>query len=696
MSAVCVTAFTTRLCVGLTFAIATVFLHSNLVFADDQVRGLAPENWPVSGRASEQAHFSPLNGINTSNVSRLGLAWSFDIPDIVLATSEPIENDGVLYFAVGYSVVRALDAATGRLLWLYDPGVAKVAGKKLRGAWGVRGLAYSNHRIFIGTHDGRLLCIDAKSGHLVWSTDTVAGETRYITGPPLAVGDKILIGNGGSDLAPLRGYVTAYDAKTGHQVWRFYTVPGDPARGFENETMKMAASTWTGQWWKYGGGGAVWNAMSYDAQLHRVYIGTGNGTPWNEKIRSPQGGDNLFIGSIVALDADTGAYVWHYQTNPGESWDFDAACDLELATVEIDGRPRRVLLQASKNGFFYVIDRDTGKPLSAAPFVKVTWAEKIDMTTGRPVETANARYTSGATTVFPGAIGAHAAQPMAYNPSTGLAYIPALGLPGLYDDQGVDIKHWEPPSDVTPSVGLALHFGDLPTSVPGGSALVAWDPILQQARWRVEVPGAGNAGIATTAGQLVFQGRADGRFVAYDAKSGSTLWSFDAQCGIVGAPIVFTASGREYVAVLAGFGGPAAMLGSTSAQFGWRAQRQARRVLVFALEGSGHLPAKAESDAVIAVNDTTFASDAEVEKRGEAAYGSRCFTCHGGAAISGGSAPDLRASPITLSPDAFRALVQGGALVALGMPRFDQLSSVDLESIRQYIRAQAHAMPRAH
>jgi quinohemoprotein ethanol dehydrogenase len=671
----------------------------SLLYLSDSSRGFAAEpstsdredGWPAYGHSFDQNHYSPLDDINVSNVSRLGLAWSFDIPGTVLATSEPLESGGVLYFAVGYSVVRALNARTGELLWEYDPKVAGVAGVTLRGGWGIRGLAYANERVFVGTHDGRLIGLDAKTGKPVWTADTFPkGEMRFISGPPLVFGDKVLIGNAGTEFATLRGYVTAYDAKTGRQAWRFYTVPGNPAKGFENDAMKMAAKTWTGQWWRFGGGGGcVWNAMSYDPELHRVYIGTSNGSPWNEKIRSPKGGDNLFIASIVALDAETGAYVWHYQANPGESWDFDATTDIELARIVIDGKPRRVLLQASKNGFFYVIDRETGKLISAEPFVKVTWAERIDLTTGRPVEVPNSRYQSGPIMIFPGPVGAHAAQAMAYSPSSALAYIPALGLPGNYDDTKIDLKNWQEKHDAIPNVGITLAYGDLPVST-GGSSLLAWDPIRQKAAWQVNVPGSSNAGIAATAGQLVFQGRADGKLVAYDANDGNALWSFDAQVGIVGAPILFKSGGREYLTVVAGFGSVPAMLGSSSSQFGWDARTQKRRVLTFALDGAAHLPPAPPTYKFVAVDDPTFVPNPTAEKSGEIGFSGRCFTCHGGAAIAGGMAPDLRASPLILSSDGFRAVVQGGALLNNGMPQFEEMAPAELENIRQYLRKRAH------
>jgi quinohemoprotein ethanol dehydrogenase len=677
-------------------SVATALILSVLAMArgraDSLGSGTAGENWEGYGRIYDEAHFSPLTDINTSNAARLGLAWWFDIPGVALATSVPLEVGGTLYVATGYSVVRALDATTGRLLWTFDPKVPQVAGHKLRASWGIRGIAYREQKIYVGTHDGRLIAIDAKAGTPLWSVTTVdRDDLRFISGPPLVFKNMVVIGHGGSDLGAVRGYVTAYEATTGRQLWRFYTVPGDPAKGFEDEAMKMAAKTWHGRWWEKGGGGTVWNAMTYDPVFDRVYIGTGNGSPWNQKIRSPGGGDNLFIDSIVALDADTGAYVWHYQVNPGEVWDYDAATDIELADLTIAGKRRSVLMQASKNGFFYVLDRNDGKLISADKFAKVTWAKKIDLHTGRPVEAVNARYQSGDVTIWPSPGGAHASQPMAFNPIAGLVFIPTLDLPGTYDDRGIDLHAWKPNTNFVPSVGINSGGGDMPANA-GTSSLLAWDPVRQKVRWRAALPGIWNGGAATTAGGLVFQGRCDGKFVAYSADSGESLWSFDAQTGIVGAAITYSVDHRQYVTVIAGFGGPGSTLGSMAAQFGWSARTQPRRVLAFEIDGKAQLPSREVGTApVVPMSDPEFVTDEVSEASGARKFAERCANCHGSAAIAGGAAPDLRASGVVLSTDAFAAVVKDGMFLERGMPRFEELSAQDLQEIRQYLRSRAHA-----
>ena len=358
-------------------------------------------DWPAYGRTYGEQHFSPLGEINRYNIGRLRLAWYLDL-GVGNSTTAPIAVDGVIYFARAYSIVTAVDAVSGKFLWTYDPRVIERAGRIVRNTWGSRGIAWWNGKVYTGTADGRLIAIDARTGREVWSANTFqAGDGRYITGAPRVFAGKVVIGHGGADFAAVRGYVTTYDAETGKQLWRFYFVPGDPSKGPDgaasDSVMPMAAKTWAGEWWRHGGGGTAWNAMAYDAEHDTLLVGTGNGAPWNRRVRSADQGDNLFLCSIVALDAATGAYKWHYQINPGESWDYNAAMDIELADLVIDSKWRQVAITAPKNGFFYVIDRITGKLISAEAFAPVTWATKIDQATGRPVEVPAARYPDGST-----------------------------------------------------------------------------------------------------------------------------------------------------------------------------------------------------------------------------------------------------------------------------------------------------------
>ena len=673
--------------------VVVLLLAAPLASAADTTAGAAKaEEWPSYGRAYDQNHYSPLSDINDSNITKLGLAWWFDISGRGLSTSVPLEVDGTLYFVTGYSIVRAVDATNGHLLWTYDPQASSAQRVTLRYAYGVRGIAFKNHKIFVGTQDGRLIAIDAATGHPVWIVRTIEGnDSRFITSAPLAFNNTVVVGNSMSEIGHRRGYVTAYDSETGKQRWRFFTVPGDPRQGFENDAMAMAAKTWSGQWWREGGGGFVWNALTYDPQTNRIYFGTSNGSPWNQKFRSPGGGDNLFLCSIIALDATTGTYIWHYQTNPGDTWDYDATADLELTDLEIAGKVHRVLMQASKNGFFYVIDRDNGQLLSATKFSAVTWADRIDPATGRPVEAANARYQSGKMRLRPGPYGAHGPQPMAFNTNTRLVYIPVLDAAFTYDDIGFDPASLRSYSFVFQS-GLNSGDSDADTAPDKDSSwLLAWDPVKHQGTWRVEVPGLGGAGIATTAGNLVFQGRCDGRFVAYSATDGRTLWSFDTQIGIVGAPITYKVDHRQYVSVMAGVGG---YTGCGPVGSPWDKTTQPRRVLTFALGAQERLPAAPAPPAVTPVRDPDFKPNEKTEREGQRWFFTLCGGCHGFSATGAGGAPDLRASAAITSQKAFSDIVQHRALLRQGMPSFDELGDGEVESIRQFVRSQAQSATR--
>jgi quinohemoprotein ethanol dehydrogenase len=647
-------------------------------------------NWVNYGQTTDETHFSDLQQIDTSNVARLGLAWSADLNTNPTNTT-PLAIDGVIYVAAGYSIVHAFDAVSGKLLWRYDPKAAAAAGEKLRYAWGIRGLAYASGRLIVGTIDGRLIALDARSGKLLWSTLTVdPKDALNITGIPRVMGDKVIIGNGGADMGPVRGYVTAYDVASGRQVWRFYTVPGDPKKERSDPAMAMAAKTWSGEWWKDGGGGTAWSGMTYDAELGQVYIGVGNGGPWNWKIRNPEKKDNLFLASIVALDANTGEYRWHYQVNPNDAWDFSAAMDMVLATLSIEGKPRKVLMQAPKNGFLYVLDRTAGKIISAEKIVRVTWADRIDLQTGRPVERPGIRYENGSTTVWPSYYGGHNWQPMAYSPKRALLYIPTLEMPATWSDKGIDPATW---TRIPGSINSGLLA---PIGVPGQpdvrdtSKLIAWDPALQREIWAVPTTDGQNAGVMATAGDLVFQGETNGSFNAYHAANGRRLWSFNAAVAVTGSPVTYTAGGKQYVAVITSPPvGPQSTL-ARRAGWTWSYREHPRRLLVFAIDAKEVLPATPPHRAIGPLADQTFKPDPARVAQGEKLYGDyACRACHGSDAISGGGAPDLRASAIPLSEQAFRTVVREGALVAAGMPRFAEFSTAQLEAIRHYLRQRA-------
>ncbi|RIW14111.1 PQQ-dependent dehydrogenase, methanol/ethanol family [Algoriphagus lacus] len=646
------------------------------------------ENWLAYGRTHNERRFSPMKDINENNVANLKVDWYIDLPNDRGLVSTPLVIDGVLYFCGTMNIVKAVDATSGKLIWEYDPEVAKhVAGKRQIGWVHNRGISFYKGKIYAATWDGRLIALDAKTGKEIWSAQTFAPtESLYITGAPKAFKDKILIGNGGTEYGPSRGYVTAYDAETGKQAWRFYIVPGNPADGFENEAMEMAAKTWTGEWWKHGGGGNAWHGFTYDADLDVLYIGTGNGSPWNRKIRSPGGGDNLFLSSIVALDPDDGKYLWHYQTTPGESWDYNSNMDIVLADLKIDGKMVKTILHAPKNGFFYVINRETGKLISADPFVETSWASHVDLATGRPVEVPGARYENGQAEITPSPLGGHSWQSMSFNPNTGLVYFPVMHFSMTYSDDGIDVANWQ---------NKAFQRGTgVNTSVSKKqpreylSSLLAWDPIKKKPVWSVPQNDLWNAGTLTTAGNLVFQGRADGKFLAFDANTGDELWSFDTGLGISAPPITYSVNGRQYIALLVGWGG--ALAGTGGMNMGWGYGVHTRRLVVFSLEGVADMPKLPPRHSPTLIEGSNFILDNNLAQKGVNEY-SACAGCHGKGGIANGMAPDLRASPIPLEKASFNAVVRDGAKVSMGMPAFPEMTDEQLTALMHYIRQQARA-----
>ncbi|MGQ0736779.1 MAG: PQQ-dependent dehydrogenase, methanol/ethanol family [Acidobacteriota bacterium] len=646
-------------------------------------------DWLAFGRTYSEQRFSPLTEINDATVGRLKAAWVLELPNDRGLVSTPLVVEGVVYFVGSMNVVRAVDATSGKLLWQYDPQVRAHAGR-LRAGWDHnRGIGFWKGKVYAATWDGRLVAIDAQSGQELWQVMTVdPAKPLYITGAPKIFKGKVLVGNGGTENGPSRGYVTAYDAETGKQAWRFYIVPGNPADGFENEAMRMAAKTWTGEWWVHGGGGNAWHGFTYDPDLDLLYIGTGNGSPWNRKVRSPGGGDNLFLCSIVALDPDTGEYRWHYQTTPGETWDFNSNMDIVLAELQLEGRARKVILHAPKNGFFYVIDRATGKLISAESFTTTTWAKRIDLETGRPIEVEGARYERGSATVAPTPLGGHNWHAMSFNPTTGLAYYPAMHITATFNDKGIDPKSWRS----TPWVG---GLGVETTFVSGSSrkdsqvsSLQAWDPVRQRLVWEVFMDGLYHPGTLTTAGNLVFQGRADGTLRAYAADTGKELWQQNLGLGISAPPITYAVNGRQYLAILVGFGGAMAGLGGPStAALGWEYGRQTRYLVAFTLDGAAKLPAQ-PPPSVPSPLKAAFSVDAKLAGAGAALFGV-CTTCHGPGAVAAGMAPDLRASPVVTQSEAFGRLVRDGARANRGMPAYADFTERELTALQHYIRQQA-------
>lgn len=668
-------------------AVAVAAVDSErLVAADSE-----PANWMSYGRTYSEQRYSSLKQVNDTTVEDLGLAWYFDLKTERGIEATSIVVDGVMYLTSAWSIVYALDAGSGALLWSYDPGVRKDVTRHACCDAVNRGVAVWEGQVFVGVLDGRLVALDAATGKVNWEVVTVDQSKPYtITGAPRVVKGKVLIGNGGAEYG-VRGYLSAYDAGSGAMAWRFYTVPGNPELGFENAAMEMAAKTWHGKWWELGGGGGtVWDAMAYDPELDLLYFGVGNGTPWNREIRSPGGGDNLFLSSIVAVRPDTGEYVWHYQTTPGETWDYTATQHIILADVEFEGKTRKVLMQAPKNGFFYLIDRSDGTLLSANNYIDITWATHVDMATGRPVEVEGARYTEGPFTVFPSYLGGHNWHPMSYNPDTGLVYIPVLDFPAAYGQPEEFI--YRPGISNTGSDGV---IGSLPDAQAERDAmrplmkgrLLAWDPVTQREAWRVEHDGPWNGGTLTTAGNLVFQGTADGKFVAYRADNGERLWDFATQTGVVAPPMTYAIDGEQYISINVGWGGAYALV------FGEFVTPESlpnvSRVLTFKLGADGKLPQQDWRPRVV-FNPPAQTGSEETAREGFALYQDICMGCHGLNAVSGLLIPDLRGSAYLHDPAGWNAVVLDGALKENGMAAFGQwLDEAQASAIRDYIIQQA-------
>jgi quinohemoprotein ethanol dehydrogenase len=637
----------------------------------DALRGA----WITHGRTYSEARFSPLKQINESNVKELGLAWAFDTETTRGLEATPIVVDGSIYTTGSWSVVYALDARTGKQLWRWDPQVSRSYGQRSCCDVVNRGVAVYKGKVYVGVLDGRLAALDAETGKLLWQAITVDQSLPYtITGAPRIVKGKVIIGNGGAEFG-VRGYVSAYDAETGKLAWRFYTVPGDPSKPQESRALEAAEKTWKGEWWKYGGGGTVWDSLAYDPELDLLYVGTGNGSPWNQEIRSPGGGDNLYLSSILALRPDTGNLVWHYQTTPGDSWDFTATQHMILADLEIKGRKRKVLMQAPKNGFFYVLDRATGELISAEPYVTPSWAKEVDKKTGRPVENPGVRYKDSLMIVKPGALGGHNWQPMSFNPQTGLVYIPAQDALFAYSP---DKTFKYRPGGWNTGNDLSL-LKTAPPFAPTGH-LLAWDPVAQKERWRVAYKSMWNGGTVTTAGNLVFQGTADGRFVAYSADKGEKLWEVSVGIGIIAAPITYELDGVQYVAVMAGWGGAFALVGGNATGN----LNGSGMLLTFALNGKQPMP-EALAIKPSAVTPIEFTATTEKVDAGAGLFAQWCATCHGLGAVGGGATPDLRfSSPATF--DKYPEIILEGSRSSQGMPSFKQwISADDVAAIRAYL-----------
>jgi quinohemoprotein ethanol dehydrogenase len=655
----------------------------------------AKAEWALTGGTVYERHYSELDQINRQNASRLGFGWAFT--DFVVrgrthrgVEATPVVVGGVMYFSGPWSVVYALDAKDGHHLWTYDPQAEGIASRKACCDVVNRGIAVSGTRVFIGTTDGYVDAVDAKSGKRLWRADAIIDRTRSYTssGAPRVADDQVIIGNSGADMGT-RGYVSAYDMRSGKLTWRFFIVPGDPSKGpDEGPEVTLARKTWSvNSRWDLGGGGNAWDGMAYDPATHLVFIGTGNGGPYPRWMRSPGGGDNLFLSSIVALDARTGKLRWYYQTTPGDSWDYTATSNIILADIPVGGRIRKVLMQAPKNGFFYVLDRETGQLLSAEKYTQVTWAHHIDLKTGRPVKTADGDYADESKWVTPAGLGGHNWKPMAYSPQTGLLYIPVMN--GSMQIGQAPSEKWRPGS---PAIGSYITLPTFASPVPNAEALgrttesglVAWDPAKQRVVWRGKTGSWWNAGgVLATAGGLVISGDIDGNLSVNDAKDGRVLKTIETGTAMGPAPMTYEADGVQYIAVLGGYGGAFAgnfLPGSAPEKY-----ENQERLLVFKLDGTAVPKPPLVRDAALQVIPVVpKAPDSKALARGQTLYLENCARCHQ-YGHKAGNFPDLwNMSPA--SHAAFQGIVSGGALQYAGMASFsDVLSTDDVDAIHGFL-----------
>lgn len=649
------------------------------------------KDWPSHGMDYTESRFSRLKQVNADNVKKLGLVWSYNMESTRGVEATPIVVDGIMYVTAPWSIVHAIDARTGKKIWTYDPKVPRSDG--IKGCCDVvnRGVALHKGKVYVGAFDGRLIAIDAATGQRVWEKDTLIDRSRpyTITGAPRVFKDKIIIGNGGAEYG-VRGYITAYDAETGDQKWRWFTVPGDPSKPFEDESMANAAKTWdpAGKYWEAGGGGTAWNSMAFDPELNLMYVGTGNASPWSHAKRSPAGGDNLYVASIVALNPDTGKYVWHYQETPADNWDYTSTQDLILADLPIGGRTRKVVMHAPKNGFFFVVDRTNGEFISAKNFIDVNWATGYDAK-GRPIEVPGARGEQGkAYDIVPGPFGGHNWHSMSYNPDQRLAYFPAQNVPVTLQED----KAWKKYGSNVPGETMSnngwntamIINGTPPSSKPFGR-LIAWDPVQQKEAWRQEYASPWNGGTLSTAGDLVFQGTADGRLIAFHAKTGERLWQSPTGTGVVAAPVTYEVDGRQYVSIAVGWGGVYGLF-QRDTEF-----KTPGTVYTFALGGKAAMPEFVKYQLGNLVSGVKY--DAKLVEAGTALYVSNCAFCHGVPGVDkGGNIPNLGYMPAAYIEHLGNFVFKGPA-TDRGMPDFTgRLTPDDVEKIKSFILGTADAI----
>ncbi len=646
--------------------------------------GLAAD-WPLHGRTHDEQRFSPLQEINADTIDRLGLTWSFATGNTRGMEATPIVIDGVMYVSTAWSRVMALNAASGELIWHYDPLVPGEKGRDACCDVVNRGVAVAGEQVFLGALDGRLIALDRRTGKVNWSVQTTDTAKPYtITGAPRVLKGKVIIGNGGAEFG-VRGYFSAYDQATGELLWRFYTVPSDdPAEDERQQSLKLARSTWSpDSLWETGLGGTVWDSFAYDPELDLLYVGVGNASQYNRAQRSPGGGDNLFVSSILAVDPDDGRLAWHYQTTPADAFDYTATQHMILAELDHLGERRKVLMQAPKNGFFYVLDRETGELLAAENYVPTNWASHVDLETGRPVETDVADWTTQQRFITPAIFGGHNWHPMSFSPQTGLVYIPTIH--NVYPLTPDPDYEYDPATFNTGEDYPAL-MREMPAFQPrfcSPTRLTAWDPVVQAITWEVPFSSGVPAGILSTAGGLVFQGTTDAELVAYGAADGERLWGQMVNVGIMAAPVSYSVDGEQYIAVVAGIGGAQ---GGHSTQL---ENENTGHVFAFKLGGTAQPPQVAARVRTVNVDESLL--DTATLERGQALYVTHCVRCHGVRAQSSGLYPDLRHSSAEVH-QIWPQIVLDGVFAGRGMASFaDSLDADDVAAIHSYVINEALA-----
>lgn len=646
------------------------------------------DNWLSYGLDYSNTRFSHLQKINTDNIDQLGLVWTFDL-DVAHHGQEatPLVVDGVMYVPTTWNVLYALDAATGKQIWSFDPHVSHKLMYKGCCDVSDRGVAVYKGKVFLATWDGRLIALNAATGKKIWSVDTFKGEnpdfSYTITGAPIVVHGKVIIGNGGAEYG-VRGYITAYDVKTGKKEWRWYTVPNpqDPDANGDG-SMKMAAKTWdpSNEYWKNGGGGTVWDSMAYDPDLNLLYIGVGNGSPWNNKQRSPAGGDNLFLSSVVALNPDTGKYVCHYQEVPADNTDYTATQDIILANIKLDGKKRKVFLHAPKSGYVYVVDRTDCDFISADNYVPVNWSTGYDKD-GRPIKTKNFAPDHPFDSI-PGPMGGHNWSPMSWSPQTGLLYFVAQNFPLVLapdPDWERGALTGEPQQNLGWNTGMFLNPVP-PSSKPFGR-VIAWDPVKQKQVWEYKLPEPWSGGTMATAGNLVFAGTSTGFLIAFNAKTGKVLWEYNIGEGAVAGPVTYSVDGKQYVSLAVGWGGVGGLYNRASNY------QDPGRVFAFALGGDAEHPDYHDYPVQPLLSGIKY--DPADVKPGAKLYVENCVICHGVPGVGkGGSIPNLGHVGSNVIEN-LEKIVYDGPFTTYGMPDFTgKLSKDDVSKIKAFIQATA-------